>query len=304
MTTTTPMVMPDLCSRRHRFHFTTALNMLMKMGIDINRVDILAVGEYENYKGEIRKQSPPPGAPLDDDTRIVLEIGYFSAVDCLPYQMFYGILGVTSRTTEWEDKARAFMAPFDTAVLRHEAISRHLLLKFIFGLTDFKHLTNYLKLFNFLLWEDSHNTREALLWSVLLPSFHFWAGNPDSVGKILHYLFGYDFQIIEGSESEYNIPGNLRTHLGVRLSRVGKEVVLGRSFKECDSSYEVRISQVKAEEVEDLLPGKPKRRKLEWALSICMPNNLDYNVTIKIDTRNFVLGTQGDRRFLGYSTYI
>jgi hypothetical protein len=304
MTTTAPMVMPNLCSRRHQFHYATALNILLKMGIDINRVDTLAIGTYENYKGEIQKQSPAPGEPLDDDTPIVLEIGYLSAVDYLPYQMFYGILGVTSRTSEWEDKARAFMAPFDTAVLRHDAISRHLLLKFTFGLTDFGHLAGYLKLFNFDLWEASRNISEALLWSVLLPSFHFWAGNPYLVEKVLHHLFGYEFRILEGTESVHDIPDHLHSRLGVRSARLGKEIVLGRSFKESDSSYEVRISQVKAEDMEYLLPGKPIRRKLEWALGICMPNNLDHHVRIKIDTRNFVIGNQKNRRFLGYSTYI
>ena len=75
--------MPDFCNRRHPFHYVTALCVLAKMGIDIDTVDILAVGEYENYRGEIQTQSPKPGAAITDDTRIVLKVGYPSAVDYL-----------------------------------------------------------------------------------------------------------------------------------------------------------------------------------------------------------------------------
>jgi hypothetical protein len=297
-------VMPDFCNRRHPLHYVTALNILMKMGVDINQVDILAVGEYENYKGEVHHQSPPPGAPLNKDTRIVLKVGFPSAVDYMPYQIFYGIAGITSRATEWEDKARAFMAPFDAARVRHEAVARHQLLKYTFGVTDLTHLNEYLKLFNFSLPPESRNLDDALLWSVLLPSFHFWAGNPVLTERILHHIFGYDFRIVEWTEAVYDIPAELQTRLGKKSTRLGKEFILGRSFSECDSSYEIRISGVSADDVIGLLPGKPLRRKLEWVLSICMPNNLDYKITIKVDSCVFAIGATKTRRYLGYSTYI
>jgi len=297
-------VMPDFCNRRRPFHYVTALNILMKMGVDINQIDLLAVGEYENYKGEVLHQTPPPGTPLDTSTRIVLKVGFRSAVDYMPYQIFYGIAGVTARATEWENKARAFMAPFDASLIRHEAIARHQLLKFSFGLADFVYLEEYLKLFNFSLPPDSRNLNEALLWSVLLPSFHFWAGNPTLTEKILHYLFGYDFRIVEWAEAVYDIPEHLQTRLGTKSTFLGKDFVLGSTFREFDSSYEIRISGVRAEEVSGLLPGKPLRRKLEWALSICMPNNLDHKIKILVDSGEFSIGTAKTKRYLGYSTYI
>jgi len=77
--------------------------------------------------------------------------------------------------------------------------------------------------------------------------------------------------------------------------------VIGRSFKERDSSYELQVLGVAPDEVRDLLPDKSKRRKLEWVLSTCMPNNLDCQITIKVDRSRLVLGRKGH---LGYSTFV
>jgi hypothetical protein len=294
-------IMPDFCSRRHPFHYVTALCVLAKMGIDVDTVDILAVGEYENYRGEIQTQSPQPGAAITDDTRIVLKVGYPSAVDYLPYQMFYGLGGVTSRTGEWEDKSRTFMAPFDAAVIRHHASAMYQSLKFSFGAVDLPHLLRYLKLLDFTPWEESPETSETLFWVSIMPSFHFWAGNPAFVEKVLRYFFGYDFRIVENIESEYSIPDDIQSHLGSSSSALGKGFVVGRSFKELDSSYELQVLGVAPEEVRNLLPGKSKRRKLEWVLSTCMPNNLDCRITIKVDRSRLVLGRKGH---LGYSTFV
>lgn len=304
MSATESKNMPDFCRRRYPFHYTTALNVLMGMGVDVNCVDILAVGEYENYRGEIQQQVPSAGTPLKEDTRIVLKVGYPSAVDYMPYQVFYGLHGITSRSPEWEDKARTLMAPFDASVIRYDAIARNQVLKFSFELVDLEYLLRYLKLLDFGLWQDSQDVGEALLWVSLLPTFHFWAGNPDFVVKVLHRLFGYDFRILEGIESEYCVPDSIRTRLGSRSAGLGQEFVLGRSFKECDSSYELQIRGVIADEVVDLLPGKPKRRKLEWVLSICMPNSLDCTITVKVDSKGLVVGKKEKKRFLGYSTFI
>ena len=69
------------------------------------QIDILAVGEYQNYRGEILRQEPEAGEDVRYDTRIKLEVGFYSAVDQMPYQFFYGMHGITESTGEWEDKA-------------------------------------------------------------------------------------------------------------------------------------------------------------------------------------------------------
>lgn len=297
-------IMPDFCSRRHPFHYATALSVLAKVGVSIDSIDILAVGEYENYRGEIQKQSPEPGAVITDDTRIMLKVGYPSAVDYVPYQMFYGLGGVTSRTGEWEDKSRAFMAPFDAAVIRHHAAAMYQSLKFSFGAVDLAHLLRYLKLLDFTPWEESPKTEEMLFWVSIMPTFHFWAGNPSYVEKVLRRFFGYDFRIIENVESEYSIADGIRSRLGSSSSALGEQFVVGRSFTERESSYEVQVLGVAPNDVSDLLPGRPKRRKLQWLLSICMPNNLDCRITIKVDKGGLILGKKNGKGYLGYSTFV
>lgn len=304
MIQTNQKIMPDFCNRRNPFHYITALCVLAKMGVDVNRVDILAVGEYENYRGEIQFQAPEPGTVLNDDARIVLKVGYPSAVDYMPYQMFYGLQRGAPRSGEWEDRSRAFMAPFDAAVIRHNAVAKYQSLKFSFGMVDLAHLLQYLKLLNFTPWEESPDITETLFWVSILPSFHFWAGNPHFVEYVLRYFFGYDFFIVENIESEYPIPDDIRSFLGTTSSTLGKEFVLGRSFKESDSSYELQIHGVAPDEVRNLLPGKPQRRKLEWVLSVCMPNNMDCRISLKISKCGLILGKKGGVGYLGYSTFV
>ncbi len=53
MTQADQKIMPDFCNRRYPFHYTTAISVLAKMGVDVNDIDILAIGTYENYRGEI-----------------------------------------------------------------------------------------------------------------------------------------------------------------------------------------------------------------------------------------------------------
>jgi len=206
--------MPDLCNRSYPFHYATALNLLEKMGVDIGRINILAVGEYENYKGEILGQKPAPGMPLKSDVSIELKVGYPSAVDQLPFQFFYGLGGKAHRSADWEWQSRRFMAPYDAAVIRHKAAARYQSLRFSFGITDKDHLTRYLDLFDFALGHDFQDLGDVVFWTGIMPSFHDWSGNAAGVAKVLQFLFGYRFRIIESAESRYEIPDDIRKALG------------------------------------------------------------------------------------------
>ena len=304
MSKTTPRLMPDLCNRRFPHHYVTALNLLIRAGVDINAVDILAVGEYANYRGEIQSQEPAPGTPLDEDTRIVLSVGFPSAVDQMPYQFFYGIAGITSRTGEWEDKARALMAPFDSSVVRFFSRAVNDNLKYSLGLADIDYLRRYLELFDFTMWEDSPDHDEALLWAAIFPTFQHWAGNARLVAEVLESLFGYSFRVVENVPLEYAIPEDIRSRLRSRYSRLGEDMILGRSFRECDSACEVQVSGVDPHDVADLLPGKSWRRKLEWVISECMPNDLVCKIRIAAREGRFVLGDKQLAGHLGYSAYL
>ncbi len=295
--------MPNFCDRHHPFHYATALGVLAKLGVDVHRIRLLAVGEYRNYCGEVQEQSPAPGTVLTDDTPVVLKVGYPSAVDYMPYQFFYGLTNGSERGTTWEESARIFMSPFDAAVIRYEAITLYQSLKYSFGSVEPAHLLKFLHLLDFTPQKTSP-VAELMFWASVFPDFHNWGGNPLFVEKVLRYFLKHEVRIVENVPSDYEIPVTLRTRLGRGLCRVGKDMVLGRSFREWDSCYEVQVRDVPPEEVPDFLPGQEKRRLLEWLLSVCMPNNLDYRITLKTTRRKFSLGKRDRRGYLGYSSYV
>lgn len=296
--------MPDFCSRRVPFHYTTVLNILERMGVDINNINILAVGEFENYKGEIKEQHPSAGSAIESDTRITLKVGYPSAVDFMPYQFFYGLGGGHARSGQWEEQARESMAPFDSAVIRHNAHARYQTLKFNMGMVNLEYLSRFLDLFSFQNQDDNRPLNESLIWIALLPFFHFWAGNLRLVEKMLGLIFGYEFQINENVRATYDIPEEIQYQLGSKAGRLGRETILGQSFDESDSGYELIIGGISPNEVGDFLPGKPQQRKLESILCISMPNNLDYHIRFEMARREAIIGREKRSGYLGFATRI
>ncbi|SYZ72873.1 hypothetical protein TRIP_C20988 [Candidatus Zixiibacteriota bacterium] len=297
-------LMPDLCNRRYPFHYTTALCLLIKLGIDISQIEILAIGEFENYKGEILWQEPAPGAVLTADARIRLKVGYPSAIDFMPYQFFYGLAGSERHSASWEEQAREILAPFDSSVIRHNAAAEYHTLKFNLGLVDRKQLSDFLQLFNFELSAESDEDQKALIWTTLMPFFHFWAGNGGLTEKALELIFGYEFDIIENTFGQFVIPEEIRYILGSPSGRLGRETVLGNRFHDYDSNYEIIIKGISSEEVRNFLPGGLNRKRLDAILRFCMPNHLDYRLKFEVKNKNTIIGRENRAAYLGYAAHI
>ncbi len=295
------LIMPDFVNRRTRYHYLTALNLLSTMGISLSEINIRAMGIYENYRGEIRAQQPPPGTSLAPGTRITLEIGYHSAVDYMPYQFFYGMGPIRKTGKTWEMNARSLLAPFDASVIRYDARMRFQALKYEFGVIDTRHWERFMKQFEFDPRDSGFGIDDTILWISVLPSLYRWGGNREVVAAVLGRLLKYKFRLRENVRASTAIPKELRYRLGLKTARLGKETVLGRSFKENDSTYELEISDIPGDEVAALLPGGKMRRRIERLLDYSMPDHLDRRITLKVNRS----GLKGDRqRYLGYSTYI
>jgi predicted component of type VI protein secretion system len=144
-----------------------------------------------------------------------------------------------------------------------------------------------------------------LFWLSILPSFHFWAGNAALVARAMSNVFGFEFEINENSKTSYDIPDQLQYRLGAKTGRLGYESILGNSFSELDSGYDIIIKNVNYRDVKGLLPGGKTREKIEWLLNICMPNNLVYDIKIKTkkDSREKPEDISG-QNYLGYSSFI
>jgi hypothetical protein len=296
--------MPDFCSRRCPVHLYAALMILMKMGVDLRRVRLLADGEHENYKGEVRSQLPEAGEAIGPEDEVVLTVGAYGAFDHLPYQFFYGLdnHGAT-RSQDWEARARRLMAPFDASKIRSLARCEYEALQFALGFADRDQLSKFLDLFAFDTAELSEGLREDILWSALMPYFHHWAGNAELVTRALECLFGYKFRIIESVSARYDIPEDLQYRLGSQTDCLGAETVLGDSFAECDSKVTVVAEGIRAEDVRRFLPGQHLRRKLDQLLKTCLPGHLAFDVEIRPEQRDGALGAEGDGAYLGYSAF-
>ncbi len=297
-------LMPDFCNRRFPFHYTTALCFLMKLGVDISQVDILAFGEFENYKGEILGQEPEPGQVLTGDTRIRLKVGFQSAVDFMPYQFFYGLAGSERRSSAWEDQAREIMAPFDSAVIRHNAAAEYQTLKYNLGVIDKKQVADFLQLFNFELAGEGSGDEKSLIWASLMPFFHYWAGSAALTETALELIFGFKFQIVENVGGEFEIPQEVHYHLGAPSGRLGRETILGKKFLEYDSTYEIFIKGITPEEISDFLPGGTGRKRINEILKLCMPNHLDYRLRFDVRNRKTIIGKEKRAAYLGYAAHI
>jgi len=294
-------IMPDLTGRRYRFHYLTAINLLESMGVSLGDIRVRAEGEYENYRGEIRTQEPAPGAPIPPGSIITLYVGCGSAVDFMPYQFFYGLQGIRDSDDTWETAARSVMAPFDTAMIRYLAAMRMMALRYDFGVMDAVHVRRFMELFGCRPGDEIQGEGRMAFLAAILPSLHLWGGNPTAVAIILKRMFGYHARVKENVKSSTSIPEDIRYRLGSRAGRLGSETVIGRSFEECDSRYEVELADVPPAEVRDLLPGGRTRRRIETFLSFCTPEDMDRTIAIKVRRQAARAAT---KQYLGYSTYL
>lgn len=293
-------LMPDLCDPQNPFNYTTALNLLMLADVDLHNVRLLPVGDFENYKGEILSQDPPPGTPLKADTPISLRVGSPATFDNLPYQFFYGLAGKREIGATWEENARRLTAMLDSPEIRYNTLALRQLLKFSFAVSDQNQISRFLSLFSLNLREFD-SLEEALIWAVLMPTFNHWSGNLEHVINILQKIFGYHFRIVENTKSEFDIPRDIHYRLGSKVGRLGKESVIGKVFVEYDSAYQVIVSGIPRDEIPGFLPKGKKREKVEKVIRLCMPSNLDFHIIFETDKRALNLG---DKSYLDYSTRI
>ncbi len=301
------MEMPDFTSRRFKFHYLTALNLLESMGIPLDNIHLKAAGIYENYCGEIRSQEPEVGEVITGGTMVTLEVGCESAIDFMPYQFFYGLQGIRDTDNTWEDEARCLMAPFDAAAIRYEAAMRMHSLRNSFGVIDEEHLKRFMDLYEFDPGDGVKSSSDMMFLAAILPSIHSWGGNPEAVSAVLERLTGFRVSMKENVKARTEIPADIRYRLGSRTGRLGCETLVGSSFEECDSTYEVSFVGVPKGKVGELLPGGKVRSRVERFLDFCMPGDLDYRISIAVDRRHAEKTQAHEERtmgHLGYSTYL
>ena len=302
MTFTTPPIMPQLVSRKAPMDYYAALVLLARLGVDLNRVEMLAVGEYENYHGEIRSQKPEAGEAIGPDTPVVLEIGFPSAVDNMPYQFFYGLSHKEDGGREWERRAREVMAPFDAAVIRCHGLVEHHILKLALSYYDREQVERQLAVFGLPKPRVPLNERELMLLVSLMPSYNEWSGNAETLEEVLAVFFEHRFQIVENIPRRYHTPERLHYRLGQAGAGLGRQTLVGDSFVESDSACLVVVHDLEPSEVQSLLPGKERRAKLDWFLGLAMPAQILCEVRLRPKENGVRLGGKPHPSYLGQAS--
>jgi hypothetical protein len=302
MTPDTPALMPNFTSRRAPAHISAAIIGLLRLGVDVNNVDFLVVGEYESYRGEVRSQRPEPGTELHPDTHISLEVACLSAVDQIPYQFFYGLGSAASAGKAWEEAARRLMAPFDAALVRSQGVARYHSLKLTYGHYDRAQLERFVDIFDVKPPDIRLSQRELLVLASLLPAYNEWAGNARGIAEALELMFRLRFEIIQNVACRFPIPSRLHYRLGQKKAGLGRDTLVGDSFTEADSAFLVVVRDLDPEQVTDLLPGKPLRQKLDWFLKLAVPGNLVCTIRLMPRRTGVRLGSAEMPAHLGLAT--
>ena len=223
----------------------------------------------------------------------------------MPYQFFYGLQGIRDTDNTWEDEARCLMAPFDAATIRYEAAMRMHSLRNSFGVTDEDHLKRFMALFEFDFADGEKSGSDMSFLAAILPSINRWGGNPETVSAVLERLTGFEVRMKENVSARTEIPSEIGYRLGSRTGRLGCETIIGASFEESDSTYEVSFIGVPSGSVGALLPGGKVRRQVERFLDFCMPGDLDYRILVKVDRSSRRRAhTERTMGHLGYSAYL
>ncbi len=305
MSATDPAVMPQLVRQHHPLTLATALGLLIRAGVDLRTVHLRAVGTYRNYRGEIYAQTPDPGTPLSSQSEIALDVGVSSAVDKLPYQIFYGLIGLTSRSDAWEQHARALFAPFDASQIRAEFARDFLPVVYGFGSLSSGQIDRWLTLFNFAEIDPQADRKALQQWLGWLPQMLHLAGQADGLALILGSLFACQVMVEENVPVDHVVPDRLRTTLGRTSHRLGVDAVLGKTFTECDSGCRILMVVANEEGVRKLLPGQPRRRRLEQLTDALLPAGVTAEIVVEQATSSSQLGSSarvGSGIRLGAST--
>jgi hypothetical protein len=297
--------MPDLCDRKHHYSIDLALLLLERLGVDLSRIDLKAVGPFENYRGEIQEQFPEPGRQLKPVERVALSVGFFGCVDYLPYQVYYGLPGISALGGEtWEDRARSLMSPFDATTVRTHVELLGLKRCYSGGLVNQYFVNGLLDLFKLPPHRERMTAAETMFWLALLPSYHEWSGNAECVGEMLEAVFELPVQICEHAESSADIPEEIQSRLGERHSHLGDDFISGGSITDYDSAYEVIIGDIEPEDVPQWLPGGDRRTELDRLITMCMPEYLEARVVLDVKRRPVRLGRESAEAYLGVSVTI
>lgn len=311
--------MPDLVTRRPTPSVVAALEGLVALGVDPERIEIVPVSPLEEFKGEIVGQVPHPGDELEARGTITL----FVSRDGLSERLPHGLLEPLPTTQDemhvtlepgtvpefWERQVAAY-APgrqFITVIDRALARLGRDIARVETALWPLGHDASLPRgIFEMLgLPELDLDDDEAFWLAARLHTLPQQIGPSEALASLLGEFLDLPVRCewMIGRTIELEAPD--RAPLGTRSARLGESLALGPRFTDPVPALRVRIGPVPAAEHRALDSDPRWWRRIDALVDLCLPAEMESETVLELRRadRGLSLGDALSAR-LGRSTYL
>lgn len=311
--------MPDLITRRPSPSVVAALEGLMALGVDPERIEIVPVSPLESFKGEIVGQVPHPGDELEVRGVVTL----FVSRDGLSERLPHGLLEPLPTTQDemhvtlepgtvpefWERQVaayapgRQFITVIDRALARlGRDIAR--VETELWPLGQDAALPR--GLFELLGLPDLDLDDDEAFWLAMrLHELPQQIGPSQALASLLGEFLELPVRCEWTSGPERELEPSDRTPLGTRAARLGESLALGPRFADPTPALRVRIGPVAAAEHRALDADPRWWKRINGLVGLCLPAEMESEVVLELrrPDRGMALGDVLSSR-LGRSSYL
>ena len=296
-----------------------AVRTLTHFGASPDRIRIIPVGIERSWMGEVIGQWPPAGTSVALGTDLVVFVTMAGLQHRLPEGILPSPVAREISAVPWVDSGEAT----DELLLEYREIDAgRRLLKILDGwlgraraqliqLQDafdgigaavpFAQHLLYLVRLDHLPVDDASS-----IWlSGTLPRLPSSIGVPESTGELLTSVFGGPTRVGEGPPPAIPIPEEFRNRLGSRNSRLGKDLVPGRTFVDGRPSVRVITGPNPALEARAAVVEIARRESIAAWTAATLPSREPATIRHEVVPRDrlFRLGRDAANAVLGVTTY-
>ncbi|GGG67866.1 type VI secretion system baseplate subunit TssG [Edaphobacter dinghuensis] len=290
-------VMPNLASGTHAFRHSadSAMACLAAMRISPSRIHLRRTGREAVPDGTVVAQSPAPGAMLEPDTQISLDVAGLGFNHALP-------VGMWDSGGEAEPGTKELLEGIDDPLDKLTHWTREGATLFRLSNTDKLACERWMALFGV---NSADWPRE--LWfrlSSLLAQLPALACSEEGMRLVLGVLFQIPIESLRYQRSVAMIHRDKSTLLGVRASRLGIDTVVGDAVEDL-AHLRITLGPVSLKTYEAFAEGE-QARLLRRAFDFLMPAFLDYEIvwTVADAQRCPWLGMAERNSRLGVNMYL
>jgi predicted component of type VI protein secretion system len=298
--------MPNLISKGSddSLSLESAINLLLDLGIQRKKIQIIAKGGFQRYQGAIIQQVPDAGTPVVPESEVLITVTEVGLYDILPDGFFSSNGALDKEQMELEKGMRNFFGTFDSLLFLTSATLEYI--KDVSNLIFYDETLckSFLHYFGFSSqeWEE----KDLLIWRTIMPYAPLWVGTKKGIEMITNTFFGLQTKVIENVSHVNEIPSEYRNRLGAEPFTLGKDSLIGNSFEENYTTFRLLLGPVPLEQFPEFLPEKKLRKKMERILEFAIPGNMSYEIHLILfeEDQKFVPEKNPVNNILGYSTFL